>query len=191
MGEELAGWAAFVGAVLMIGLEFWRARKSVDSGNTPTAGTDSTPVSRADRFFLTRGVSALSVIGVGLTALGAFALHAFSVSLQLDAQYVRDCIGETCFGTTADQLDAAKLDLFVSVIDLAVVLLWCAVAVLCLRVVLYCLIRVAEWATPALREVRAKHNARTADEISPDAKQVGGADAGPTRRLPQKRSADS
>ncbi len=184
MGEELAGWAAFVGAILMIGLEFWRARKSAA---VEAADTGAAPTSRADRVTLTRGVSALSVLGLALVGLAACALHALATSLRWDARYVRDCIGDTCFGTTADQLEADKLELFVSVINVTVVLLWCAFGVLSLRIAFYWLIRVGEWMKPFLRRAQARSSGETKVEASPEAEQRTDAEQRPTRSLRRSR----
>jgi hypothetical protein len=145
MGGELAGWAAFAASLLSIGLEVWRSKRHPSAGKDSAASSEPRPSAQADRFFLTRGVSALSIVGVAVVIFAIYGLQAWSEALQLDARYVRDCLGQVCFGTTADQLTAAKLDLTVSVVNLAVVLSYCGLGLLILRVLLYVVICLVVW----------------------------------------------
>lgn len=137
MGAELAGWASFVGALLMIGLELRRSRRAGNDAPALAEGIESKNNDLASRLPFTRGVTAWSAISVLLLVLAGYALNAFAGSLRLRVMQLRDCFGNQCLGTPSDYYEAESLELWLPVVSAAVVAVWCIVAFMLLRVSLH------------------------------------------------------
>jgi len=135
MGADLAGWAAFAGALLTIGVEIWRARRTNASSSTSVeeSGDGS---NLADKLALTRGVTAWSVIPIAMLILSGFALNAVAGSMRLRAMQVHDCLGDQCFGTASDWYEMQNIELWIPVVGVASLLVWCSIAYLTFRLVL-------------------------------------------------------
>ncbi|WP_405375102.1 MULTISPECIES: hypothetical protein [unclassified Microbacterium] len=139
MGEQLAGWAAFVGAIITIFLEIRRHRRN-----------DQPDASNIQRVLL-------SGLGIVILSLSAVALNAVAAAFRLDADYLNDCFGDTCFGTTLDQLNVEKLELAISVVETVTVAVWAIAAVVALVAVVDLVKLLRQWKRTRPRQTARPH----------------------------------
>ena len=165
MIADVGAWVALLAAVLSIGVELWKVRSGDGHGRGNVMRAHD--MSLANRLRFTRGVTAMSVVPALVLVLSALVLQAVRTSLLLRARLVRDCIGDQCYGSSADYYQAATLELWVPVIAVVVVFIWVTVGLMVARIILNYGIRVVEWVVGLVSAGRARRTLRQRDEKSP------------------------